>query len=552
MATAFSISDEYVDEVLARSPMAATVFGVAGSDHLWDDMSPAGHDDLAALATTTRDALAPHLDDDDPLQAHAAAVLVAKLDEQLEAHAAGDHLRDVNHIHCPVIGVRDIFDVMDRATGQGWDAVTTRLATVEQPLDGYRACLAEGIDRGLVPPARQVASVTEQMRTLAGPESPWAVYVAEAGAVGVDEAGLEALAAAVDHARTTVGMLAEWFESTLLPAADPADGAGRDRYLRNVQAFIGDDLDLEDTYAWGWQELGRIWDRMEQVAAEIDPDADVRAVIERLETDPDQAAPSPQAFVAFVQQLLDEAVAKLDGVHFDLPDKMKRVTVNLAPPGGALGAWYINPSEDFTRPGSVWYSLGTQTVIPTWKEVSTAYHEGFPGHHLQVATVMDRADELSRAHRLLVWYPGYGEGWALYTERLMDELGFLPEPAWRLGMLATHAFRASRVVVDLGLHLDFPIPDDAPMFAGQRWDFDRAVAFMVTMGLEPEEVAISEVKRYLGWPAQAISYKVGERAILDIRDELESRGGFDLNDFHNRVLDGGPLRLDMLRDRMLG
>lgn len=551
MTDAFAISDAYVDKVFALSPMTATAFGIEGSDHLWDDLSPAGHDVTAELARTTRSELVAHLGDDDPDQAHAAAVLVAQLEERLAAHDAGDHLRDVNHIYCPVTEVRDIFDIMDRETAAGWADVTGRLATIDEPLAGYRSCLAEGIERGLVPSRRQVVSVVEQMRVVAGDDSPFAAYVAEAADTGLPPEARDRLEAAVAHARTSVAALADWFESTLLPAARQEDGAGRDRYQRNVQAFIGDDLDLEETYAWGWEELARIWERMEDVAAEIDPDADVREVIERLEHDPEQAAPSPEAFVDKVQGLLDDAVAKLDGTHFDLPDKMKRVTVNLAPAGGALGAWYINPSEDFTRPGSVWYSLGEQQVVPMWKEVSTAYHEGFPGHHLQVATVMDRAQKLSRAHRLLVWYPGYGEGWALYTERLMDELGFLDNPAWKLGMLATHAFRASRVVVDLGLHLGLPIPDDAPMGAGQEWDFDTAVAFMETMGLEDHDVAVSEVKRYLGWPAQAISYKVGERAILAIREELQARGDFDLNDFHDRVLDGGPLRIDMLRQRML-
>lgn len=551
MTDAFTLSDTYVDQVFAMSPMAMTEYGIDGADHLWDDFSPAGHDAMAQLGRATRAVLADHCDDADPAQAHAAAVLVAKLDEQLAAHAAGDHLRDVNHIYCPVTEVRDIFDIMDRESAAGWANVTARLATLDQPLTGYRASLEAGIDRGLVPSRRQVRSVIEQMWVLAGDASPFNTYAAEAAATGVAPEARDQLVAAVVHARASVAALADWFESVLLPVASDQDGVGRERYQRNVEAFIGDDLDLDETFAWGWQELGRIWKQMEVVAAEIDPAADVREVIQALETDPEQAAASPQAFVDAVQALQDDAVAKLDGTYFDLPDKMKQVTVNLAPAGGALGAWYINPSEDFTRPGSVWYSLGTATTIPMWKEVSTAYHEGFPGHHLQVATVMDRADQLSRAHRLLVWYPGYGEGWALYTERLMDELGFLDNPVWKLGMLATHAFRASRVVVDLGLHLGFAIPDDAPMFAGREWDFDTAVEFMQTMGLEDHDGAVSEVKRYLGWPAQAISYKVGERAILAIRDELQARGDFDLNDFHNRILDGGPLRIDMLRARML-
>nr|WP_274387849.1 DUF885 domain-containing protein [Salsipaludibacter albus] len=534
--------------------MTATGFGMTGRDHRWDDFSPAGHDAWVRLWSTTRDELVDHLDDPDPHQSHAARVLVASLDEHLAEHAAGDHLRDLNHIHCPFTRIRDIFDIMDHTTPEGWRAITTRLATIGQPLAGYRATLQRGRDVELVPARRQVASIIEQARTLAGPDSNWHGWVDLARDAGVGDDQLTTLAAAVVSATGEVAAFADWLEHELLPVAPTEDGVGPERYARAVDRYIGDDLDLVETYEWGWQELGDLWDEMAVVAAEIDPDADVSTVIERLETDPDRAAPTPQAFVDFVQARLDEAVTQLDGVHFDLPDKMKTVTVNLAPPGGALGAWYINPSEDFVRPGSVWYSIGDKQAVPLWQEVSTAYHEGFPGHHLQVATVMDRADLLSRAHRMLVWYPGYGEGWALYAERLMDELGYFERPAWRLGMLASHAFRAARVVVDIGCHLDLAIPDHARLHAGERWDFDIAVDYMHRAGLQPLDVATSEVKRYLGWPGQAISYKVGERALLAIRDRLRERDGddFDLGAFHRAVLDGGALRIDHLRERLLG
>ncbi len=556
MTDAFEISDAYVDEVLARSPMAATSFGIPGSDDRWDDLSPAAHDQWVQLWEATRRDLAPHLDDEDPDHAHAARVLVASLDENLASHAAGDHLRDLSHIYCPFTEVRDIFDLMDRSTPQAWRHITRRLATIDVPLDGYRATLQRGRRAGLVAARRQVASVMDQARVLAGPDSSWHGYAQQAREVGVDDADLTTLQAAVVRATDVVADFADWLESDLLPHAPEADAVGRDRYARAVDRFLGDDIDLDETYAWGWDELARLWAEMESVAAEIDPDADVATVVQRLETDPAEAAGSPDEFAAFVQARLDQAVTQLDGVHFDLPDKMKAITVNLAPAGGALGAWYINPSEDFARPGSVWYSLGDRQQVPLWQEVSTAYHEGFPGHHLQVATVMDRADVLSRAHRMLVWYPGYGEGWALYAERLMDELGYLQRPAYRLGMLASHAFRAARVVVDLGLHLDLPIPDDAPLHAGGDWDFDTAVAFMHRIGLQPPDVAESEVVRYLGWPAQAISYKVGERAILGIREDLRRRAAadgrtFELERFHRDVLDGGALRIDHLRDRLL-
>jgi uncharacterized protein (DUF885 family) len=240
----------------------------------------------------------------------------------------------------------------------------------------------------------------------------------------------------------------------------------------------------------------------------------------------------------------------LAGEHFDVPDELKVVTVNMAPPGGSLGAWYVSPSEDFSRPGSIWYAPGERERLPYWQEVSTAYHEGFPGHHLQVGTSVMQREKLSRFHRTVIWYSGAGEGWALYAERLMDELGFFEKPEYRLGLLASQLFRSVRVVVDIGCQLGFTIPDNAPLHGGDVWDYHRAVDYMTEVGLQPRDISESEVKRYLGWWGQAISYKVGEREILDLRDRARGSGGFDQREFHSRMLQAGAIRLDHLREVM--
>jgi uncharacterized protein (DUF885 family) len=226
------------------------------------------------------------------------------------------------------------------------------------------------------------------------------------------------------------------------------------------------------------------------------------------------------------------------------------VTVNLVPPGAALGAYYLPPSEDFSRPAGIWYSFGDRQQLPLWGEVSTGYHEGFPGHHLQVGTAMSQSEKLTRAHRLFIWHPGYGEGWALYTERLMDELGYFEEPQYLLGMLGAQQLRACRVVVDIGSHLDLPIPNDGLVNPGGRWNFEAGVQMLHKIAGLPLDQAESEIKRYLGWPGQAIAYKVGERAILSMRDTQKREQGadFDLKDFHRRLLEGGDVRLDYLAE----
>lgn len=325
---------------------------------------------------------------------------------------------------------------------------------------------------------------------------------------------------------------------------------GREEYLLGVDRWLGTDLDLEETYEWGWSEVHRIREEMETTAGEIDPDRSVSEVIELLETDPARAAASRDGFVDFVSDIQQQAIAQLDGEHFDVPQELKKVTVNIAPPGGSLGAWYVGPSEDMTRPGSIWYAPGERELLPYWQEVSTAYHEGFPGHHLQVGTEVLQREKLSRFHRSVVFYSGSAEGWALYAERLMDELGFFERPEYRLGLLASQLFRSVRVVVDIGCQLQYRIPDHGPLYAGDVWDYDRAVDYMEKIGLQPRDIAESEVTRYLGWWGQAISYKVGEREILSLRESERSRGDFDLRDFHRRVLEIGTVRLDRLAEMM--
>lgn len=546
--TPFEISDAYVEDQLALSPMLATSLGIPGSDHAWDDLSVDRRLQIAEVDRRHRHSLEEHLDHPDEDQRLAAVTLARFLDTEIAVVESGDYLRDVSHTYCGFTVVRDIFDIMARDTAAAWSSITTRLATIGRPLGGWTELLAEGVARGMVASLRQVESVIEQAELLVGEESRFLRLVKEATDGGFDNTELET---ACEVARKEAGRVADWLRTEYLPHAQVKDGVGEDRYIRSAERFLGKVLDPLEVYSWGWDEIARLHAEMVAVAAEVDPSLDVEEVFHLLDTDPAGGVPRNE-FTDFVQTRLDQAVTDLAAEHFEVPEPIKRVTVHLAPPGGALGAWYINPSVDWERPGSVWYALGSQTSVPVWQEVSTAYHEGFPGHHLQVGTAMFRADHLSRAQRLLIWYPGHGEGWALYAERLMDELGYFEKPAYKLGMLASQQFRAVRVVVDIGLHLGYEIPDWAPMHAGSDWTFERAVDYVNLVGRKPREVSESEVRRYLGWPGQAISYKVGEREILDIRRILEERHlEFDLRDFHRRVLEAGTLRLDHLRERLL-
>ena len=194
-------------------------------------------------------------------------------------------------------------------------------------------------------------------------------------------------------------------------------------------------LDLEATYQWGWEELARIEHAIHSVAERVLPGEPISAVIEHLEHDPSRTINGADALRQWLQDLMDRTIADLDGVHFDIPDPIKRVEAMIAPPGGAAAMYYTGPSEDFSRPGRTWYPTLGRTSFPLWGEVSVCYHEGVPGHHLQIGMMRYLKDSLNRFRRTLASNSGHAEGWALYAERLMGELGYLDDPAYELGML---------------------------------------------------------------------------------------------------------------------
>lgn len=549
MSTPFEIADEFTERWADLSPLSATSMGITGRDHLCTDFSPDGAARRLDLYRSARSAFDGHLYHQDPDQAFAARVMHGWLVEVISRYEDKRWARDLNHIHSPFQTMRDVFDVMPRATEADWSCITARLAGFGEMLDGYRAALERGVSEGDTAALRQAESVLQQVEEAAGAGSRFDRLPRDAHAVGIDE---EEVGDAVMQAKAACTAFGEWLRSEYLPHTRPEDAMGEERYLREADHFLGMRLDPHETYEWGWEEIHRLRAEMEEVAAEVDPDRTVEQVIELLDTDPERSAGTRQEFVEFISGIQAQAIAQLSGHHFDVPDELKVVTVNIAPPGGSLGAWYVGPSEDFSRPGSIWYASGERERLPYWQEVSTAYHEGFPGHHLQVGTAVMEREKLCRFHRSVIWYSGSGEGWALYAERLMDELGFFEKPEYRLGLLASQLFRSVRVVVDIGCQLEKELPATAPLFGGETWNYDIAVDYVQRVALQARDVAESEVKRYLGWWGQAISYKVGEREILGIRDEVARKHGadFDQKDFHRRLLSAGAIRLDQLRSEL--
>lgn len=548
MREIFHLADGMVDETAEAVPIEATYAGIAGHDHRWGDLSVAG-------AEAFRDMTARHLQavravpvTGDRWDGLAAGVLEEALEASLAAHDADEHLRDLNSVSSTLQDLRQIFDHMDTGTAEGWEAIASRLDGLPEAVEAYRQRLDEGRRRGLAVAARQVREGIRQCRVAAGDDSPFLALASDAAAALTTEGALAArVAAGAATAREAFAGLAGYLEEAYLPEAPEADGVGRDRYVLAARRFLGADLDPEATYAWGWSEVARLRAAMERVGEQIVPGAPLGEVLEALATDPDRAA-APDEFLALMAERQSAALGELHGAQFDVPEPIRAVDVKLAPPGGPLGAYYVGPSEDHTRPGCVWFAIGDLERVPMFDQVSTAYHEGFPGHHLQVGMQMTAAERTTRYHRLLIWYPGSGEGWALYAEDLMEELGYLEKPDYLMGKYASEMLRACRVVIDIGSHLGLPIPEDQPFHPGEAWTFETGVEMLVDYAAQSRPVSESEMTRYLGWPGQAISYKVGQRAIRDLRAGEERRLGdaFDLKGFHARLLEVGSIGLDTL------
>jgi uncharacterized protein (DUF885 family) len=542
------VCDSYVDDYLLLEPTVATALGIRDHDHRLPDYSPEGHAaraELAARALREVEALEP-VDDG---ERDAKAVLTERLGIELEVYEAGLTTGALNVLASPAQDLRQVFDLMAADTAEDWRTIARRLAAMPEAVGRYREGLRHAAAEGHVAAARQVSKVAEQCANWAGQGSEPSFFVSFA-AGGPDEvrADLDAGAAAASGAYAE---LAVFLREELLPVAPAEDAVGEDVYGLWSRMYLGARLDLREAYEWGWAEFTRIETEMKEVANRIKAGADVAEAAQVLDADQRYRVTGRAAFRDWMQELSDQALSDLRGTHFDIPDEIMRLDCRIAPPGGGTGAYYTHPSDDFSRPGAMWWSLPPdKDEFSTWREVSTVYHEGVPGHHLQIATAQHAAERLNRFQRLLAWVPAYSEGWALYAERLMREFGYLSDDGNLLGMLNEALYRAARVIVDIGMHLKLEIPRGTGFHEGERWTPDLGLEFMLTRTITEQALVRDEIDRYLGWPGQAPAYKLGERLWLSAREDARSRPGFDLRQFHMRALHMGQMGLDTLRERL--
>lgn len=548
-------ADAYVTALADLDPRVATTIGLRPGDDTLPDLSPEGQqarEDLARSTLARLNALTADAEPEDPDERRCARLLAERLETELAIGESGEHLRAIRNILGPVQGVRMVFTMMPTATPEDWAVAARRMARVPDALGGYTASLHEGMRRGLFAAPRQVATFVDQLQdwAAAGEGRGWfAEFAAPAQVSPTLRSELDTAAAAAADA---VVKLRDWLVAEYLPRAEGTpDAVGADRYQVLARQWLGAEPDLAEAYEWGWAQYRQLIAEMREQAHEVLPGASVSEAMDHLDTHGD-AIEGVEEIRLHLQRLIDQRMSELDGTHFDLADPVKVLQARIAPAGSAAAPYYQRPNRDFSRPGQTFLPTLGRTRFPLWKLVSTWHHEGVPGHHLQLGQWAFQWQRLSMYQTGVGGVSACSEGWALYAERLMDELGYLEDPGARLGYLEAQLRRAIRVIIDIGMHLRLTVPADSPVGAGEVFTPELGRDLFATDTSRDDAFVDSEIVRYLGVPGQAISYKLGERAWLAGRDAARQARGtdFDLKSWHMSALSLGALGLADLADEL--
>ncbi len=541
------IAAEYVERAAALDPFWAGLAGIPGHDHEMPDLSADGFAGRAELDRSTLTALAV-AEASGPREQAARTAMQERLALAVECYDAGDTTSELNVIASWVQNVRELFDLMPTEGADAAANIATRMAAVPEAYRQLSETLLDAARNGRPPARLQVQEVAGQCAAWADPEDSFYSGLAQQ-LTGVPDSLRGDLDEAARAATAATAGLGSFLSRELLPLAREKDACGPEVYARASRSFLGAAVDLPEAYAWSWEEIARLRAELARVASLIKPGATREEAVAILDGDPARRIDGRENFRAWMQELADRTISQLNGTHFDIPELAHRIEAVIAPTGDG-GIYYTGPAEDGTRPGRIWWSApdGTET-FPTWKDVTTIYHEGVPGHHLQISQTVVEQEKLNRWQRLWAWVAGYSEGWAKYAERLMGELGYLDDPGAHLGMLGSQLTSAASVALDIGVHLELEIPKGTGWREGERWNTEIAREFLLAHSSRDSKQLRFTLHRYLGWPGQAPSYKLGERIWLQARDEARARAGdaFSLKDFHSKALSLGPMGLDPLR-----
>ena len=442
-----------------------------------------------------------------------------------------------------------MIDYLPMETEQDYLDWLSRLRALPDQLANYQGLLREGITSNRTQAQIVMARVPAQIQSLlegSATDSPfYKAFSALPPHFEPNQRGqLQAEATRIIETELNPAFqeLLSFLEETYLPAARaPGIGSlpgGKQVYSHLVQRFATTDMTPDEIHEIGLQEVERIRRDMEAVIVEVGFQGDMAAFNTFLRTDPQFYYDSPEALLEGYQAVskrLDPGLVKLFGKLPRAPYGVRAIPDEEAP--DTTTAYYMRPAIDGSRPGWYYVNLYRPEVRPKFEMEVLSVHESVPGHHLQISL----AQELTGLpeFRRNGGFTAFIEGWGLYSERLGYDMGLYTDPYSRYGQLIYDMWRAVRLVVDTGIH-----------YFG--WDRQRAIDYFLANAAKSEADIINEIDRYIGWPGQALAYKIGQLKMLELRREAETTLGdaFDIRDFHDELLGAGALPLDVLENRM--
>ena len=541
-------ADAYVRELARHEPDAAQAIDVEGPP--LSDLSPEWLERRHELQGETLVALALAGPGDEVLR----AALRERLERERLLFETGFTPRLVAGLATPVHLVRYALEGATVTPDAAGEAALRRLEAAPAAVRQYIRALRWARDRtdrfrgGGVAPVRQLDTLAAQIE--AWIESDWFASIPVAGTA--DPSASARVRVAGDQTAAALAELLALLRDELRPIAPTTDGVGEEVYRDLAAGMLGADIDIDDTYAFGWAELGRLVAEARVLArrlggaAAAEADDPVRMAASVLDVDPQYRLEGVDAIRSWLSERVAQTTEAVS-TAFDLPPSVHDVECLVSE--SAAGVVYYTPgAPDGSVPGRVVWTIPSGVpVVATWQEVTSVHHEGVPGHHLQFVLTASYP-ELHPWQRHLCHIHGYAEGWAHYAEQLADDLGLIRDDAERLGLVLGQIWRSVRIVADIGLHTGRAIPAN-PLVTAQEWSPDLARRMLVDLALVEPTLAGFEVDRYLGWPAQALAFKVGARLWLEARRAHEARLGaeFSLRAFHRDALSLGPMGLDPLR-----
>jgi uncharacterized protein (DUF885 family) len=543
-----ALAGRFWEAVLELSPTTATMYGDDRYDDRLEDPSPEGRARSRAMSEAFLAEVSgidtAGLGVEDRITVDMIRIVCELAIEQDDQR--WDQLRVVDQMGGPQTLLPQVIQFQPATTPEKLERLLARLRAYEGFMAANVGLLREGIASGLTAPTIVAQRTVEQLERLLAVPIDLAIIpqLAQVADDGSREAIREVVASAVYPADAEFLRV---LRDEYMPATRPGPGIwsapdGDALYRTQIRAWTTLDADPAEVHRIGLEELARIQAEQREISADAGLGDDIAAYGKRLATDPANHPRSADEMLARAAEDIERGLAAAPAWFGRLPRAGCEVrAVEAFKEKDSPFAYYFPPTTDGSRPG-IYYANTYDLPSRMYSSLATTtFHEAVPGHHFQIALEMENPD-LNVFRRLGSRMVGgaYVEGWGLYSERLADEMGLFRNEQERFGMLVAQAWRAARLVVDTGIH-------------ALRWDRQRSIDVLLSAGLTETDATI-ETDRYIAWPAQALTYMLGQLEIRRLRTQLEARdgGAFDLRTFHDEVLGHGSLPLTTLARELPG